>query len=1180
MPPFPLRLSARGASGGSNNGRLCDGFRSALDDSTVPNEWKVQEPCVCGFPYSMHPVKLAEVLKTNPEYPTNSIRGGCATRWCGGFVPPRELLGPPTLETWCACCNEAFSNHQEFKVEEIDQARSRPLPPEIAAAIQAQALVRPLQQQSVPGANPLGSGSVPGPGAAEARGGNTASEMIAPYIRQTNAGNSNERRNASMEAMRDQNIRDRFGVSNSQPNNKGNTRKKGAKAKDVPQQTSTTSTQPMPPPSMGLTPPPSMTQPSMGVAVVKAAKAASATPTTYLYTLPLTTTLKNKLIQAEEDRIPYDVDIIDKLGVEQRDLERFVRAGEEAGLVYAPTVSDLEPLWPQLTNQTVRHLHSQGYLFAPGRSGNIDSTEYGVGPFEFLLKPSRGQFLQADQMVPIDIDMPWYHSRKGKYIHPYKPNCLIAFLVLVGGNARRRISGFPNAGCPKCRDLDDHGCYAYRWAALLGMFGPYTKQGERFQKVECHVAYCPPCDGCGRHAGDALVASLDQTSGLRRAVRAKPPTLADSADNAALLRRRAISDSAEENPRPLVRQREENIGDFPNIVWDGEDWYHGDTYVKVVWDYEDTSSNANAVASSSNAVASSSNAVASSSNAVASSSSHAGNAAAFSSYNAAASSSSSSNAAAAASSIEAPPVPAFMAYNGEEAKRLRAFIRNVKQTGKANGRAESMDLRNIVVGPKGEESHKAVAACVWVWLLHEFEYLVKVDMAKEEGTRKPRRSGFTAPQGFVVEDERFHDNFVAIFLADYPFRSKTALGSGFNTAVRWAALDTVKAQTTMWQNVGSKYLVINPQPNDGSIKRQAMFRAAGWVFAWVTYHDVAGLGSFSPLMLMMLLSPSPAKFVISPELLSIFEPEGAKELGPWLNLGPKERLASAYATTDKVRGMIIEAGGDPDAVNALRMNEDSGETHRQWSTQFLLSQFFGLGQGAVDTFSALPSFQNMRRGFNVLIGAKTSFVKLFNQEMPEADVTFHGMDITVPHHVTALCHSSLQVASQVTDRLDFEPSTGFADDKGLDANPEEEDCLKRLFILRLTEFLTGWGIPDHPDLRAFFPDAVNEASIQREATNPLHRVKLFLRAFSSVDFQSTVIQHPIMISFVNDYPEKPKDAVKDASMKFSTCFRTVEVRMTPRTEAMLLVKRGSQATMFDSWVYGTLISAQDVFTAA
>lgn len=211
-----------------------------------------------------------------------------------------------------------------------------------------------------------------------------------------------------------------------------------------------------------------------------------------------------------------------------------------------------------------------------------------------------------------------------------------------------------------------------------------------------------------------------------------------------------------------------------------------------------------------------------------------------------------------------------------------------------------------------------------------------------------------------------------------------AVGQGFNAAVRMAVLEIVKGLTAMFQTVGSRYLVINPLPSDASIESQAMFRAAGWVFAWVIYHDMAGVGDFSPIMLMTLLCPTVHKFVISAELLRVFEPEGAEELSPWLSLGPKDPLAGTMAGNDKVRMMIIEAGGDvstvhdscwtpllileslqPEKVIAGREKDDTGEFHNSWTTQFLLSRFFGLGQGAAETLEALSSFRNLRLGLDV-----------------------------------------------------------------------------------------------------------------------------------------------------------------------------------------------------------------------
>lgn len=133
--------------------------------------------------------------------------------------------------------------------------------------------------------------------------------------------------------------------------------------------------------------------------------------------------------------------------------------------------------------------------------------------------------------------------------------------------------------------------------------------------------------------------------------------------------------------------------------------------------------------------------------------------------------------------------------------------------------------------------------------------------------------------------------------------------------------------------------------------------------------------------------------------------------------------------------------------------------------------------------------------------------QLFQEYIKKGKVTFNGMDMTVAHHVTALCDSSLRHVSQVTSRLNCHHSFSPTMD-----TPNEEDGLKRLFQLRLIEFLQGPGIPDHPNAR-LFSDVVNDETITKEAGNALHRANLFLSAFSSRQDQSLVLKNAIMVKF-------------------------------------------------------------------
>lgn len=83
--------------------------------------------------------------------------------------------------------------------------------------------------------------------------------------------------------------------------------------------------------------------------------------------------------------------------------------------------------------------------------------------------------------------------------------------VPAGGNLTGPIYMFPGAGCLECKHDKRHGCFPYRFASALGKVGPYAVSLAEYQEVDCHVAYCPPCESCGRRVGDALVPSLDGT---------------------------------------------------------------------------------------------------------------------------------------------------------------------------------------------------------------------------------------------------------------------------------------------------------------------------------------------------------------------------------------------------------------------------------------------------------------------------------------------------------------------------------------------------------------------------------------------------------------------------------------------------------------------------------------------
>ncbi|TCD60520.1 hypothetical protein EIP91_009937, partial [Steccherinum ochraceum] len=1011
MSPFPYKWSRRGSypqNPEAPTGKTCDGFQSAVNGSTV----------------------IGLVLRRETLLTHLAARSQPTTMF---IIDPATLLEPPMPQTFCVACDGDFKDHKEFTKEELDAAGFRPLPPAIAAVMEEEARARSqllrqspagqnidppiaLQSRSAEAANALGAGGIPAPrdGPSSSEG---AAAVIKPYVKRTDDGDSNERRNTAM--------REHFGTDKSRANKAASRGKKKAKEDKSHSQSLVAH----PSPSVQLAPP---------------AVAAPAKPTVYLVIMPLTTTKAENLSPAASRLMPSLASVITSLPMQTRDLGPFFDAAEQHGLAYAPTVSEGLDLWTQLTGQTVAHLQSRGYRITPGRRGDVHETRYGLGPFEILAKPGRsGYYLKENKLKPVDLTMEWYSSATDMFEHPTRPNSFILFIVPVTGNLAGPLTTFlltlgDEVKCPGCIKKA-HGCVGYRVAAALSDIGP------------------------------------------------------------------AISDSAEPNPRPTVRQREGDEGPqnlrspSPMEEWEPDYWAP---------DY-DGGSHPIAVASTDGAIASTSNAAVPASAAPG-----------LTTANAPATSVPASTVPASAPS---GPTTTFIAYDGPEAVLLSDFVEKAKNK---PGLKESLYF-HVVFGPHTEDAHKVVAGCVWAFLKHEFRYLVEVEVCQRNKQRRPVRREFPLPPGIHSIKADLFQNLSDMCLVGYPFASEMAVGVGFNAAVRGEVLNLVKEENTIWRPMGSGYLVLNPQPDDVTVERQAMSRAAGWVFAWVLLQDVAGVGFLSPFLLMALMCEDPSKLVISPELLRVFDRQAAEDLDPWLRLGPKERIGGPLSG-DKARDLIIAAGGNPEEINAARMREDSGETHLVWTNQLLLAHLLDVGQGGVSNLHELPAFKNLRKGLDVALGRRgdgeVTFIQLFREDVLKETVLYKEMDISVAHYVTALCDSQLKDAAQVTERLEFEPSVGFKELYGENAHPTAEDCLKRLFLIRLEEFLRGTGIPDDPTLGMLYPQAVNDETIQQQANNPVHRARLFLRAFSSAEGMSSVTRKSIMIGFDFVYPVfvKPK----------------------------------------------------------
>lgn len=115
--------------------------------------------------------------------------------------------------------------------------------------------------------------------------------------------------------------------------------------------------------------------------------------------------------------------------MDERDLQVVIAAAELHNLIYEPTVSESQSLWPQLSRQTIEHLLGHSYVVTPGRSGDMSTTEYGAGPLEFLLRPQRGSRMKSTGVVFSEITVPWFRSKKhGKFAHPTEADALIVFL--------------------------------------------------------------------------------------------------------------------------------------------------------------------------------------------------------------------------------------------------------------------------------------------------------------------------------------------------------------------------------------------------------------------------------------------------------------------------------------------------------------------------------------------------------------------------------------------------------------------------------------------------------------------------------------------------------------------------------------------------------------------------------